>query len=252
MTSEQRVDRSGASAAPRSSAWLRIADLLAQSIANGDYQPGQRLPAEHALALEFGVNRHTIRRSLDHLNRQGLVKILRGSGTYVEDFAVDLIIKKRPSHQSSLALAGLRGSLVVLASKTIRANAEQAQLLQIPLRSAVLALTVVGEVQGRPLHVGDRLFPLPRFVSMEKIVSDTGSISAGFRHCGVREYSRHESKVAARMPRRDIADHLRQPQSRPVLWVESVNIDENGIPIEFATTWFAGDRVKLTINHLDE
>jgi GntR family phosphonate transport system transcriptional regulator len=30
-----------------------------------------------------------------------------------------------------------------------------------------------------------------------------------------------------------------------------VNVDTAGIPIEFATTWFAGDRVKLTVTHDD-
>ena len=82
-------------------------------------------------------------------------------------------------------------------------------------------------------------------------MTETGSISAGFRHCGVGQYSRLESRVAAQMPEREIADYLRQPQSRPVLRVESINIDEQGSPIEFATTWFAGDRVKLTISHID-
>ena len=239
------------STSSRISAWARIAETLAQTIATGGYQPGQRLPSEHALAVEFSVNRHTIRRSLDHLSRQGLVKVLRGSGTYVEDFAVDLMIKKQPSQQNSLAIAGLKGRLVVLSSGTVRANAEHARLLRIPLRSAVVRLTVLGEAQGRPLHVGDRLFPLPRFAQIEKIVTETGSISAGFRHCGVGQYSRLESRVAAQMPEREIADYLRQPQSRPVHRVESINIDEQGSPIEFATTWFAGDRVKLTISHID-
>ncbi len=33
---------------------------------------GQRLPSAHALAGQFGVNRHTIRRSLASLSSQGL------------------------------------------------------------------------------------------------------------------------------------------------------------------------------------
>ena len=48
-----------------------------------------------------------------------------------------------------------------------------------------------------------------------------------------------------------VASYLRQPINRPVLRVESVNIDTLGLPIEFATTWFSGDRVKLTVSHND-
>ena len=48
----------------RDSFWTRIAAELAEAIGSGVYPPGQRLPSEHALAEQFGVNRHTIRRSL--------------------------------------------------------------------------------------------------------------------------------------------------------------------------------------------
>ena len=34
-----------------------------------------------------------------------------------------------------------------------------------------------------------------------------------------------------------------------VLLVESLNVDPSGNPIEWARAWFAGDRVKLTIDH---
>ena len=45
----------------RDSFWTRIAAELAEAIGSGVYPPGQRLPSEHALAEQFGVNRHTIR-----------------------------------------------------------------------------------------------------------------------------------------------------------------------------------------------
>jgi GntR family phosphonate transport system transcriptional regulator len=36
-----------------------------------------------------------------------------------------------------------------------------------------------------------------------------------------------------------------------VLRVDSVNVDTAGVPIEFAVTWFAGDRVHLVVAHHD-
>ena len=59
----------------RDSFWTRIAAELAEAIGSGVYPPGQRLPSEHALAEQFGVNRHTIRRSLASLCSQGLARI---------------------------------------------------------------------------------------------------------------------------------------------------------------------------------
>lgn len=233
----------------RDSFWTRIAAELADAIGSGLYAPGQRLPSEHALAEQFGVNRHTIRRSLASLCSQGLVRITQGSGTYVEDFAVDLVLGKRTRHQQGLAQAGLRGSLVVLQAQTVRATTALAKALQVPARSPLLALRVMGEAEGQPLHLSDRYFPLPRFEGLAAVVRETGSITAGFAAHGVADYTRRESRITAELPSAEVATQLRQPASRPVLQVESLNVDLAGTPIEWARAWFAGDRVKLTIDH---
>lgn len=230
---------------------MRIATEIAEAISRGAYPPGERLPSEHALAEQFGVNRHTIRRSLASLSSQGLVRVAQGSGTYVEDFAVDLMLAKRTRHHQSLAQAGLRGGLQVLDTSASPATGAQAAALKVPVRSKLLRLHVLGEAHGQPLHVSERFFPLPRFSGLDVIVGETGSITAAFAALGVADYTRQESRITAQIPDTAIAAHLRQPVSRPVLQVESVNVDTAGLPIEFATTWFAGDRVKLTVTHDD-
>ncbi len=229
--------------------WARIASEITAAIGAGTYVAGQRLPSEHALAQQFGVNRHTIRRSMASLCSQGLVRITQGSGTYVEDFAVDLVLAKRTRHQHSLAQAGLRGGLRVVDARSVRASAALAKALKIAVRSTVLSMQVIGEAERQPLHFSERFFPLPRFSRLEDTVRETGSITAGFAAHGVADYTRLESRITAQMPASTVAAHLRQPQSRPVLQVESVNVDMEGVPIEFATAWFAGDRVKLTVTH---
>lgn len=234
-----------------SSFWARIAAELTDAISSGRYVPGQRLPSEHVLAEQFGVNRHTIRRSLASLCTQGLVRIARGSGTYVEEFAVDLVLGKRTRHQQSLSQAGLKGDMQVMGARILVANAAQAAALQVPVRSRLLMLRVLGQTEHQPLHVSERLFPLPRFLGMEAAVRETGSITAGFLAHGVSDYTRRESRISAELPDATVAADLRQPINRPVLLVTSLNVDADGIPIEFSRAWFAGDRVKLTVNHHD-
>ncbi|HEX7868352.1 MAG TPA: phosphonate metabolism transcriptional regulator PhnF [Variovorax sp.] len=236
---------------PRDSFWTRIAADLADAIARGVYPPGQRLPSEHALAEQFGVNRHTIRRSLADLINQGLLRATQGSGTYVEEFAVDIAMGKRPRHHQRLAQAGLRGALHVVGSRTVRATAAQARALNVAARSTLLCLNVIGDAEGQPLHFSERFFPLPRFAGLEAVVRETGSITAGFAAHGVDDYTRRESRITAQMPEPEVAAQLRQPVGRPVLFVESVNVDMADAPIEYARTWFAGDRTTLTVKHDD-
>lgn len=102
---------------------------------------------------------------------------------------------------------------------------------------------------GQPLHVSERFFPVPRFARLAELVRQSGSITQAFGACGVADYTRRQSRISARLPSADIAAHLKQPVTHPALYVSSVNVDTAGVPIEYACTWFAGDRVTLTVDH---
>ncbi|MEZ5665226.1 MAG: phosphonate metabolism transcriptional regulator PhnF [Burkholderiaceae bacterium] len=234
---------------PAHSFWARIAHEIADAIGRGIYAPGERLPSEHSLAEQYGVNRHTVRRSLSTLGQLGLVRSTQGSGTYVEDFAVDLVLGKRTRHHQSLAQAGLKGGMEVLAAFRERADASVAQALKLRAASPVLHLVVLGDGGGQPLHVSDRYFPLPRFAGLDAYLQATGSITQAFTRLGVADYTRVQSRISARLPSPEVAEQLRQASTRPALQVTSVNVDAEGRPIEFARTWFAGDRVTLTVDH---
>jgi GntR family transcriptional regulator, phosphonate transport system regulatory protein len=240
-----------AQAPERERHWSRIAQDLAGAIAQGVYRPGERLPSEHVLAQQFGVNRHTIRRSLADLGQRGLVRSTQGLGTFVEAFAVDLVLGRRTRHRQSLAQAGVRGGLRVLQSNAVEAGEDVAQALNLVAGQTVLWLQTLGEGEGHALHVSERYFPLPRFERLAEGVRASGSITTALAEHGVADYVRQESRISARMPSTEVAFLLGQPANRPVLQVSSVNMDAHKQPIEYARTWFAGDRVTLTVNHDD-
>ncbi|RPJ45342.1 MAG: GntR family transcriptional regulator, partial [Betaproteobacteria bacterium] len=64
-----RADRLDAEAVGRGPVWAVIEQVIASDIAAGMYKPGEKLPSENALALRFGVNRHTVRQATSHLAR---------------------------------------------------------------------------------------------------------------------------------------------------------------------------------------
>ena len=234
---------------PREHFWQRIADQLSLDIGRGHYQPGERLPSEHQLALQCGVNRHTIRRSLAALIQRGLVRATQGAGTFVESFAIDLVLGRRTRHAQSLQQAGVRGALRVLQSQVRLAEPDHVQTLGLTEGQRVLWLQTLGDGEGHSLHVSDRFFPWPRFEGLEHWVLQSGSITIAFAQYGVHDYVRKESRISARLPNSELASLLAQPLTAPVLQVTSVNLDAQGLAIEYAKTWFAGDRVTLTIEH---
>src|SRR5262249_2526858 len=61
----------------------RVAALIEQAIAKGQYQMGQRLASEPDLAEALGVSRPTVRRAVIALEMRGLLEARQGSGVYV-------------------------------------------------------------------------------------------------------------------------------------------------------------------------
>src|SRR5271170_3878911 len=67
-----------------------IAERLVTAIALGEFEPGQRLPAERELAATLEVSRTTVREALQRLHAGGYVITRRGrdGGTFIQDVAV--------------------------------------------------------------------------------------------------------------------------------------------------------------------
>ena len=61
----------------------QVVEKLIELIADGKLKPGERLPPERELAVEFDVSRTVIRESIRSLVARGLVEVRRGSGAFV-------------------------------------------------------------------------------------------------------------------------------------------------------------------------
>lgn len=63
----------------------QIVEQIEQSILEGALKPGDQLPAERELALQFGVSRTAVREAVKALREKGLVEAYTGRGTFVCD-----------------------------------------------------------------------------------------------------------------------------------------------------------------------
>lgn len=64
--------------------YQQIRDQVVLGIADGELPPGTTLPTARQLAVEFGVNMHTIAKAYDLLRQEGFVTVARRRGTSVQ------------------------------------------------------------------------------------------------------------------------------------------------------------------------
>ena len=65
--------------------YSRVSTIIQYKITSGQYDAGERLPTEDALVEQFKVSKITIRNALALLEAEGLIKRIRGKGTFVTD-----------------------------------------------------------------------------------------------------------------------------------------------------------------------
>src|SRR5881394_2117410 len=63
--------------------YRKIARMISDLIAAGEFVPGQRLPGERELAQQLGVSRPSVREALIALEVEGKVEVRVGSGVFV-------------------------------------------------------------------------------------------------------------------------------------------------------------------------
>jgi DNA-binding FadR family transcriptional regulator len=86
MSSNTEMSEHRFAAVARRSLGEHVASQLRTAILRGAYKPGDYLPSERDLAVQFGVDRHTLRSALLQLELLGLLERRQGSGCKVIDF----------------------------------------------------------------------------------------------------------------------------------------------------------------------
>ncbi len=236
---------------PRIPIWQSIAQSLQSDIAQGHYAAGDKLPTEAELALRFGVNRHTVRHALADLAQGGLVHARRGAGVFVTIRPTDYAIGSRVRFHQNILDSGRTPSRQITRLECLPASAKEAAALHLSPSDLVHVIEGISLADGQPLAVFRSCFPAARFAQLLAHMQGQSSVSAALAACGLADYTRAQTRITAKLADTLLAHALRLREGSALIRTEAVNVDLAGQPVEFGTTWFAGERVALTVQNQD-
>lgn len=228
--------------------WRRIADTLSLEIRDRTFAVTGRLPGETELAARFGVNRHTLRLAVGALQTEGLLRIEKGRGMFVRHEVLNYSLSRHTRFTENLQREGLLPGKQILTARRMGAPERVAQELRLDRGEPVLMLETLNEASGRPVNLAIAYYPASRFDRLLELLDDGVATSDILRRLGVDDYLRAASRISTRMPTPEMARLLKQPETRPLLCVESVDADLQGVPIKYGETMFCGDRVHLVVS----
>lgn len=227
--------------------WQTIAATLHDEIAAGLYRPGDKLPTEAALSARFGVNRHTVRHGLSQLIKTGTLHARRGAGVFVAARPTDYPLGARVRFHQNILDSGQTPSRRLTRMETRPASPDEAQALRLGVGELVHVVEGVSLADDQPLALFSSVFPADRFPGLLPAMQTHRSVTAALAVCGLADYTRAETRLTARLADGLQALALRIQPGAPILRSSAVNVDTAGLPVEYGQTWFAGDRVALTV-----
>ena len=165
-----------------------------------DFRPGQLLPTQQALALEFGASLITIKRALHDLARLGHLQSTRGRGTVV----TRPVVSDDRSEVSSWtdAMSGLGREPRTVSSSVLvrRPSRELAQLLRLRARDRSVRLERHRTLDGRPFCLMSNELPYSLVPDLPEPGLPEESLYAWLKKRHQLVPHRADEEVAARPP----------------------------------------------------
>jgi GntR family transcriptional regulator, transcriptional repressor for pyruvate dehydrogenase complex len=113
----------------------QVAQALLARIESGQLRPGEKLPSEAVLAVEFGVSRTVVREAVSRLKHEALLESRQGSGVFVslhtamKPLKIDASVTE--SREEVLQIVELRRALESEAASVAAQRRSSSQLAEI-------------------------------------------------------------------------------------------------------------------------
>ncbi len=120
---ELNVDIEKSSAVP---IYAQLQEQIRLLIRRGALQPGDAMPTVRALAVDLGINANTVTRVYRDLQREGLLRLERGIGTFVAEGEARPTVAERDFRE----IAEKAAELIALSQRTGLRVGEVTQLIE--------------------------------------------------------------------------------------------------------------------------
>ena len=137
-------------------AYGKVKAFIKKRISSSTWKPGDPVPSESVLMVQFGVSRMTVNRALRELMGEGLVTRVQGSGTFVAELhRISSTLSIRDIHDEVVERGHIHAAQVLLAESE-KASADLARTLGLPSGGRVFHTILIHLENGVPIQYEDR------------------------------------------------------------------------------------------------
>lgn len=206
--------------------FLQVVDRVETALRTGRLRPGQMLPSEAQLCIQFGVSRKTLRRATDHLARLALIRRMQGVGTVIaEDARLDGLSARRSLHAELLSARRIPDTRV-LSQARIVVDVELSRQTGFHVGAELLHLRRLRLADGKPYAILEDLVSTLHVQELGEAEAAQSFLELLRRR--TRPSSLIRQEIEARMPTRVQAAELGISETTPLICEIICNFDDLG------------------------
>ncbi|MEV1052129.1 GntR family transcriptional regulator [Streptomyces sp. ICN441] len=222
--------------------YQRIADALKAAIQAGEYAPGDRLPGENDLMVEYEVARMTARQALSVLQNEGIAEARKGAGVFVRAFkplrrrGIQRLAQEQWGSGRSIWSADIEDRSLTVDQVDVREEAATERVagaLDVPSGSLVCVRSRRFVLDGKPVLIATSYLPSEVVEGSAITQEDTGpgGTYARLAELGYKPVHFRE-EIRCRMPSAGEAERLSLSMGTPVILIVRTAFAEEGRAVE--------------------
>ena len=216
--------------------YKQVYDALVTRLVEGYWKPSEPLPSEFALAEELGVSQGTVRKALNQLVAENLLRRRQGKGTYVSEHTQESSLfrffrYREPGGDSVIP------ETVVLSVQRRKADKEERGKLNLKGNAQVVEMVRLRTINGVPAIFEKVLQPLAIFPDIDKEEQLPNSLYTLYQEkYGISIVEVRDELRAVNLDA-EIAGHLQLEANTPALMTERASINIDGRAVEWSQAY---------------
>jgi GntR family transcriptional regulator len=219
----------------------RVREDLAHRIRSGEFKQGQQLPTEAELAAVYEVSRMTIREAIKGLQRDHLLFIRRGQGTFVTHMPIMHPITRLQTGTELATELGFALTTQILSVEVAPAQEITANALNVPVATPLVRLERLRCVDAVAALYSIDWFDASWAEAERPIEAWEGSLFSYLRERTGRSVTHSSATLRAATLDPKTSKHINADPSTAWFVMEQVNYDAENRALVYSIDYHKGD-----------
>ena len=226
--------------------YQQVYDEIVKRLSSGYWKAGDSLPSEFGLADELGVSQGTVRKALNQLVTENILRRRQGKGTYVAEHSNESSLYRFFRYREPGGESVIPETQIISVSKRQAKEREQRKL------SLSDNIDVVEMVRLRFIHNKPAIFekviqPLAVFPGIDQVAEIPNSLYAYYQEqYGISIVEVRDELHAVKLDR-EVADKLNLEESSAALMTERSSINIDGRVVEWSQAYCSTDNFVYSV-----